>query len=146
MAAVQRKLKLKTIRDEISGKPRVIENPLFPEHIKKGAYVWYDGTTSMTTWNCPAVIIEVDYAKRRFRIQSLDDMKEQLDWYTFGVTARSPHARKCMRVATEQEVRDYVQKRLAHHDHEVLIGKQHVEEEEDKRSKYRLAASKLGLK
>jgi hypothetical protein len=100
-----------TIRDSISGDPRIIKNPLRAKHIKIGRFFWYDGHTSMGSWDCPGVITQVDEKKMRFRIRSLDDMREQDQWYDFDVSEHSPTSRQTMRLVTRKEVRKYLKRR-----------------------------------
>lgn len=100
-----------TVRDEISGQPRIIENPLLAEHVKTGCLLWYDGTTSIGRWDCPAVITTVDKKKRRFRVRSLDDMREQNQWYEFSISEHSPGSREVMRLSNEAEVKQYLDRR-----------------------------------
>ena len=47
------------------------------EHIKLGNLIWYSGSTSLSGWNCPAEIVEVNEEGRWFRVKSLDDLKIQ---------------------------------------------------------------------
>ena len=100
-----------TITDEISGRPVVIENPLLREHIKIDALLWYNGFTSTGSWSCPAIITEVDKRKERFRVRSLDDMREQSSWYSFSADKDLSGARKTMRIVDAAEVREYLDRR-----------------------------------
>ncbi len=101
----------RTISDEISGKPRVIENPLLAEHVVPGTYFWYNGFTSIGSWSCPAVITKVDAKKRRFRVRSLDDMREQNQWYDFDVDKDSSASRQTMRLVPFERVQLYLVQR-----------------------------------
>lgn len=96
------------IRDEISGKPVIIENPLLAEHIKVGQFFWYHGLTSISGWNCPGVITVVDLKKKRFKIRSLDDMREQNQWYDFELSEHSPSSRQTMRLVPVEKIKEYL--------------------------------------
>lgn len=98
----------------VSGEPLTIENPLTAKHIKVGALLWYWGFTSTCGWDCPALITQVDEKRRRFKVRSLDDMREQNPWYSFGCTRNSDSSRQTMRVASVEEVRIYLEKRRVH--------------------------------
>lgn len=102
------------IQHPISGKDITIENPLMAEHVEVGRLLWYWGFTSVSGWNCPAIITQVDEKKRRFRVRSLDDMKEQDQWYDFATGKGAPTSRMTMRLATTEEVRTYLEAQLAH--------------------------------
>lgn len=91
----------------VSGEPLVIENPLTSQHIKVGALLWYWGSASMHSWDCPAVVTRVN-KKRQFKIRSLDDMQEQDEWYSFSCTQRSSTVRQTMRIASAEEVKAYL--------------------------------------
>lgn len=96
------------IRDEISGKPRAISNPLLAQHIKVGTYFWYESFTSVGNYSCPGVITRVNHSRRTFRIRSLDDMREQTQEYSFDVGEHSPGSRQTMRLVDEETVRLYL--------------------------------------
>ena len=93
----------------VSGEPLTIENPLTEEHIKPGALLWYWGFTSMSGCDCPAVITQVNEKLRQFKVRSLDDMREQHQWYSFGCTTDSETSRQTMRVASPEEVKAYLE-------------------------------------
>ena len=97
-----------TITDEISGRPIVIENPLLPEHIKVDTLFWFNGFTSTGGWSCPAIITKVDKRNKRFRIRSLDDMREQDGWYSFSADKDLSGSRKTMRLVDRKEVNAYL--------------------------------------
>ncbi len=92
----------------ISGKPITIENPLLAEHVQVGRLLWYWGFTSVSEWNCPAVIVKVDEQKRQFQVCSLDDMRDQDQWYDYSTDKGAPTSRMTMRVATPEEVQKYL--------------------------------------
>lgn len=100
-----------TMTHPVSGKPLTIENPLTAEHIKEGALLWYWGFTSIGGWDCPAIITQVNEKRRRFKVRSLDDMREQDQWYSFGCTKNSETSRQTMRVASAEEVKTYMDAR-----------------------------------
>ena len=100
-----------SIRDEISGELIVIQNPLLAEHIKVGTLLWYQGYTSISGWNCPAIITRVDKGKKRFRVRSLDDMMEQEEWYEFSISKHSSGSRQTMRLVEAAEVKAYLEQR-----------------------------------
>ncbi len=83
---------------------------LVREDIKVGAFIWYSGMTSVSGWNCPAVITKVDEEKQVFYVMSLDDMEEQSQPYDFELTKFSPTSRESMRLATLDEVDNYLGK------------------------------------
>lgn len=97
-----------TIRDEVSGAPRTIVDPLKEEHIEKDRLLWYDGYTSIGGWSCPAIITMVDKKGKRFKVRSLDDMKEQTQWYDFSVKKDSSSSRMTMRLVTNEVVATYL--------------------------------------
>lgn len=99
------------IRDGISGKPRTIQNPLLAEHVKVGTYLWYDGHSAMSGWDCPAIITSVNAAKRTFKVRSFDDMREQNQDYSFDVGEHSPSSRQTMRLIPEETARLYLVER-----------------------------------
>lgn len=100
-----------TIRDEISGKPVVIENPLLAEHVEVGRFLAYSGYTSVGQWNCPAVITKVDRTKKQFRVRSLDDMIEQDQWYGFSTENDHTGSRSTMRLIERPDVDAYLERR-----------------------------------
>jgi len=97
-----------TIRHPINGSDVVIENPLLQEHIQEGRLLWYWGFTSTGSWNCPAIITRVSKRLRGFRVRSLDDMREQRQWHPFSCRESSPTSRQTMRLASDEEVRNYL--------------------------------------
>jgi len=97
----------------IDGSPVVIEHPLLPEYIQEGRLLWYWGFTSVSGWDCPAVITEVDTKNQKFKVRSLDDMKEQRQLYSFICDKGSPTSRKTMRLASKEEVASYLDERQA---------------------------------
>lgn len=101
----------RTIRDEISGKPRTISNPLLAEHIKVGTYFWYDGFTSAGSWSCPGVVTRVNTKKRTFKVRSLDDMIEQDVQYPFDAKKDPSSGRNTMRIVDDETVRLYLVER-----------------------------------
>ena len=100
-----------TFQHPVDGSDVVIENPLLPEHIQTGRLLWYWGFTSLSEWNCPAVITKVNSAEKKFRVRSLDDMREQREIYDFVCDQNSSTSRKTMRLASKAEVRRYLLKR-----------------------------------
>jgi hypothetical protein len=122
-----------TIRDSISGSPRIIKNPLRARHVKVGRFFWYDGHTSISSWSCPGVITQVDDKKKRFRIRSLDDMREQDQWYDFDVNEHSETSRQTMRLVPRKEVRQYLKKHEERHKQKLAL------------SRTTLSATKKGL-
>lgn len=96
------------LKDQISGKPVEIQDPLLPEHVKVDRLLWYSGMTSTFSWDCPAVITQVDPERKLFRVRSLDDMIEQRQEYPFENSSEYADSRGSMRLATSEEVRAYV--------------------------------------
>ena len=101
-----------SIRDDETDAPRTIRNPLEPENIKRGVFIWHDGMSSACKWDCPAMIAEVNPGRREFRVLSLDDMKVHETDYDFVLDARARGSRKTMRIATSEEVKTYLANRL----------------------------------
>ncbi len=99
-----------TMRDPVDGSPVEIKNPLRPEHIEVGRLLWYSGITSTSSWDCPAVITQID-EKGRFRVRSLDDMREQDQWYEANCTKHTPSSRQSMRLVEVETIRTYLEKR-----------------------------------
>jgi hypothetical protein len=97
-----------TIRSPIDGAPIVIENPLLPEHIEIGRLIWYNGFTTTFEWDCPAIITRVNKNNKLFRVRSLDDMKEQDQWYKFSIEDDNSSSRESMRLTEIEDVRAYI--------------------------------------
>lgn len=90
----------------------VTDTPLLAEHIKVGTLLWYNGFTSGGSWDCPAVITttRIDTKNKHFKVRSLDDMIEQNQWYEFTASEHSrEHSRNTMRLASKEEVRNYLE-------------------------------------
>ena len=96
-------------KDPFSDETIVIEKPLLPEHLKVGQLLWYNGFTSQFSWDCPAVITEVDEHKKAFRVRSFDDMLEQTQWYDFSAEEDPSTSRKTMRLVDESKVKAYLE-------------------------------------
>ena len=82
--------------------------PLKPEDIGVGTLIWYSGSTSQGTWDCPAVIYRVVHGV--FFVMSLDDMRKQLQPYGIVPSERAVTSRLTMRVASIAEVDAYLAK------------------------------------
>lgn len=119
-----------TIEDEITGRPVVIENPLLAEHVKVGQALWYNGFTSTSRWDCPAIITRVN-KKKQFRVRSLDDMVEQDQWYDSDASKDSSGSRKTMRLVEPKVVKDYLEKRRPALQQEVAFAKDELQRAED---------------
>lgn len=102
-------------RDPIDGSEVEIKNPLRAEHVEVGRLLWYSGNTSMFSWDCPAVITQVN-DQREFRVRSLDDMKEQDHWYSSDCDKDMSPSRRTMRIPDPDDVRTYLEKQ-----HELLV-------------------------
>ena len=76
--------------------------------IQKDALIWYHGRMSLGSWNCPAIVTDVDKKKRLFHVMSLDDFEKQPQDYEFDLTEYSPESRRSMRPASNAEVRQYL--------------------------------------
>jgi hypothetical protein len=100
------------MRHPVDGSDVEIKNPLRAEHVEVGRLLWYAGLTSISGWDCPAIITRVN-GQRQFRVRSLDDMKEQDQWYSAGCNKHSPTSRQTMRIPKPEEVRIYLEKRHA---------------------------------
>lgn len=86
---------------------------LKPSHIKAGALIWYSGSTSTFSWDCPAVITKVDEKKKEFWVRSLDDMRDQHQKYHFKKNLYGSGSRESMRPASREEVARYLVKQKA---------------------------------
>ncbi len=82
------------------------------EHIKVGTLLWYSGSTSMWSWDCPAIVSKVHSKTKQFQVRSLDDMKEQHQRYAIDPNKDHSSSRHNMRVTSPEEVAAYLQKRL----------------------------------
>lgn len=115
------------LKDEVSGKPVEIQDPLLPEHVKVGRLLWYSGITSTSSWDCPAVITQVNLERKFFRVRSLDDMIEQREEYPFENDSEYADSRGSMRLATSEEVRAYVAYQREHLEARVAHSKTSVD-------------------
>ncbi len=95
------------IIDDQTGAPRFIANPLEPELIRNGVFIWYDGGSGAAAWDCPGMIVEV-IPRKEFRVLSFDTMNIRTSWYDFVLDTRAHGSRKTMRIATPDEVRAYI--------------------------------------
>lgn len=118
------------MKHPISGRPITIENPLLAEHVEVGRLLWYWGFTSVLRWDCPAIITKVDKKKRAFKVRSLDDMKEQDQWFTFSTEEHSPTSRMTMRVVTSEEVASYLDAHGKHLKEDAALAKRAYERAE----------------
>ena len=134
-----------TVRDPYSGDPVELKNRLLPEHIKKKVFFWYDGITSMSSWSCPAVITQVNRQKKKFRICSLDDFREQGQEYSFEIYDGSPFSRQTMRLVDESVVIDYIQKRHKQLIEEAEIAKKRSDSAKKDAADFTVSARELGL-
>ena len=75
--------------------------------IAVGTLIWYSGFTSLSSWDCPAIIYSLN-SEGRFLVMSLDDMKKQTQEYDLEVGEYSPTSRKTMRLASVAEVDAYL--------------------------------------
>ncbi|MEK7602169.1 MAG: hypothetical protein AAB472_01675 [Patescibacteria group bacterium] len=97
-----------TVRNPVDGSAILIEEPLLGKHVQVGRLLWYSGITSMSGWDCPAIITEVDTENQKFRIRSLDDMREQEQWYEFDINEHSCTSRQMMRLTSPELVTEYL--------------------------------------
>lgn len=134
-----------TIADEISGKPVIIENPLLPEHVRLNQLLWYYGYTSMGGWDCPAVIVKVNRKKQLFRVRSLDDMRDQDQWYSFDAGKDSSSSRETMRLATQKEVKAYLEARKKRIEDKVDAARRALSETQDLLEKFNTGVASLRL-
>jgi hypothetical protein len=81
------------------------------EYIKVGNLIWYSGETSMSGWDCPAAIIEVNEEEEWFRVRSLDDLREQSQRYAIDPAKDHSGSRAKMFVPTRERVLKYVAQR-----------------------------------
>jgi hypothetical protein len=106
----------------------MIDNKLPESHIKEGNFVWYSGATHIGSWSCPAKIIDVDDGKRTFMVQSLDDMREQKQIYSFDLTADAPDSRLYMQPVHPETVKDYLKTMMERYQTRIEASQKHIEE------------------
>ncbi|QIG71129.1 hypothetical protein EVB94_022 [Rhizobium phage RHph_TM40] len=81
-----------------------------PEDIDVGVYIWYGGQMSVSGWDCPGIIYEVNEEEQWFRIQSLDDLNKNEQKYEFVPDDRSATSSLTIRKISVEEAFDYVRK------------------------------------
>ncbi|QIG72580.1 hypothetical protein EVB97_022 [Rhizobium phage RHph_Y65] len=81
-----------------------------PEDIDVGVYIWYGGQMSVSGWDCPGIIYEVNEEEQWFRIQSLDDLNKNEQKYEFVPDDRSATSSRTIRKIDPRDALDYVRK------------------------------------
>lgn len=102
--------------------------------VRKGQLVWWSAKRYMSEWSCPAVVTEVK--RNSFRVQSLDDFKVTEPLRLHDVPGGGPSSRKEMRLASEQEIRDYLRGRRQQLDNRVVEAQSQFEEAQARLSAY----------
>ncbi|MBP9771810.1 MAG: hypothetical protein KBD16_02710 [Candidatus Pacebacteria bacterium] len=133
------------INNSSSGRRDMPHEPLKPDDIAVGKYIWYSGSTALDAWDCPAVITHVDFEQRIFKIRSLDDMKEQALSYTFELEEHSPPSRVSMRAISTAEAREYVRARKPIFKEEVRASKLDPRQMTQRLLTFEREARRLGL-
>ncbi|MBY0538706.1 hypothetical protein K2P47_04920 [Patescibacteria group bacterium] len=135
------------VNHPVNGKPVEIKaERLTSENVTVGQFLWYDGTTSMSWWSCPAIVTKVDNKKKTFQVMSLDDFVEQGSVYDFHVDENSDFSRQTMRVVSLEKVTEYLQVRQRKLSTEVSDAEQALILAKGRLEEFSKAVTKLNLK
>lgn len=88
---------------------------LTKKDVKIGTLLWYKGATTMSNWNCPAMIVWISSNGSQFRVRAFDDMHVQEQTYETDPKRDSSDSRMSMRLASIEEVREYLTTQIAKH-------------------------------
>lgn len=102
--------------------------------MRKGLLGWWTASDDRREWSCPFVVTDAN--KNSFSVQTLDDFKIVGPLRMRDAPSGDPSSRKEMRLASEQEIRDYLAEHRRELEDKVTKAMRQLEETQTRLSAY----------